>query len=65
MNSSIMTTTEQAAFSRAEVRGWIEDAAHTALSLADASADTLVADAQARGMTPGELRAWIYARFAA
>jgi len=45
---------------RERVRGWLEDSFTVALSLQDSSADTLIAQAQALGLTPEHLRLWIY-----
>lgn len=45
---------------RDRVRGWLEDAFEQTLGLADSSPDTLVAQAQAIGLTPQQLRLWIF-----
>lgn len=47
-------------FDRERVRGWIEDALDVALGLNDSSADTLIAQAEELGLTPDQLRLWIY-----
>ena len=47
-------------FDRERVRGWIEEALSIGLGLNDSSADTLVAQAQQLGLTPDQLRLWIY-----
>jgi len=45
---------------RSMIRGAIEDATGRALSLQDASPDTLIAQAQALGIPPAHLQAWIH-----
>jgi len=47
-------------FDRERVRGWIEDALDVALGLNDSSADTLIAQSEELGLTPDQLRLWIY-----
>jgi hypothetical protein len=47
-------------FSRAGVRGSIEEACGQGLSVDDPLPDTLIAQAQALGLSPIELRLWIY-----
>jgi hypothetical protein len=49
-----------ARWDRDRVRGWIEDAFAQTLGLNDSSPDTLVAQAQACGLTPEQLRLWIF-----
>lgn len=47
-------------FDRVDVLAALEDAAGEALAANDPLPDTLVATAQALGLTPAELRLWIY-----
>lgn len=47
-------------FDREQVRAWIEDATGVGLSVGDALPDTLIATAEALGLTPRELRLWIF-----
>ena len=47
-------------FDRERVRGWIEEAMNIGLGLNDSSADTLIAQAEELGLTPDQLRLWIY-----
>jgi hypothetical protein len=47
-------------FDRERVRGWIEEALDVSLGLNDSSADTLIAQAQELGLSPDQLRLWIY-----
>jgi len=49
---------------RAMIHGAIEEATHSSLNPNDALADTLMAQAQALGIPPIHLRAWIYDRSA-
>lgn len=47
-------------FDREQIRCWLEAASGTGLSVADALPDDLAATAQALGVTPAELRMWIF-----
>lgn len=49
---------------RAMIHGAIEEATHGSLHVGDPLADTLIAQAQALGIPPIHLRAWIYDRSA-
>jgi hypothetical protein len=49
---------------RATIHGAIEEATQAPLNPNDALADTLIAQAQALGIAPIHLRAWIYHRSA-
>jgi hypothetical protein len=48
------------AFDRDNVRAWLEDALHVSIGYNDSSADTLVAQAEALGLTPDQLRTFVY-----
>ena len=48
------------ALDRENVRGWIVDALEIGFGLSDTTPDTLVTRAQQLGLTPAELRSWIY-----
>lgn len=47
-------------FDRERVRGWIEEALSLTFGVNDTSADTLIAQAEELGLTPEQLRLWIY-----
>jgi hypothetical protein len=57
MDGAAMTWQEA---NRERVRGWIEDSLNVSLGLNDSSPDTLIAQAQALGLTPEQLRLWTY-----
>jgi hypothetical protein len=47
-------------FDRERVRGWLEDSLNRTFGISDSSADTLIAQAESLGLTPEQLRLWIY-----
>ena len=47
-------------FDRERVRGWIEEALEITFGINDTSADTLIAQSEELGLTPEQLRLWIY-----
>jgi hypothetical protein len=55
-----MSPQSSPAFDRELVRGWITDALEIGFGLSDTTPDTLVTRAQQLGLTPEQLRQWIY-----
>jgi hypothetical protein len=49
-----------ATFDREQVRNWLQDASSAGVSVDDSLPDDLAATAQAFGLTPAELRLWIF-----
>ena len=47
-------------FDREQIRGWLEEATHEGVSVEDSFPDTLLATAEALGMSPIELKIWCY-----
>ena len=47
-------------FDREQVRNWLQDASGVDLGVEDSLPDDLAATAQALGLTPQELRLWIF-----
>jgi hypothetical protein len=56
----MMALTESKTFDREQVRNWVQDASSLGLDVEDSLPDDLVATAQALGLTPAELRLWIF-----
>ncbi len=56
-----MTPTKwPAEFEREAIRNWLQDSSGVGLSVSDSLPDDLAATAQALGMTPAELRMYIF-----
>jgi hypothetical protein len=55
-----MTPALPKAFDREQIRNWIEDVTQEGLSVDDSFPDTLIACAQALGLTPVALKLWVY-----